>query len=124
MKLERRKFLQIMGAAVVVCAAGRLTGCGKNVKKLVLGDWYMSGNDYISFSIYDDGTSKIRGDYGLGKWSVQNDELLILSDFYGQTRTYKIKDIDKKSMTAQLVFDEHEGATDTFYHTAEEALQH
>ena len=47
-----------------------------------------------------------------------------LSDFYGQTRTYKIKDIDKKSMTAQLVFDEHEGATDTFYHTAEEALQH
>lgn len=124
MKLERRKFLQIMGAAVVVCAAGGLTGCGKNVKKLVLGDWYMSGNDYISFSIYDDGTSKIRGDYGLGKWSVQNDELLILSDFYGQTRTYKIKDIDKKSMTTQLVFDEHEGATDTFYHTAEEALQH
>ena len=49
MKLERRKFLQIMGAAVVVCAAGGLTGCGKNVKKLVLGDWYMSGNDYISF---------------------------------------------------------------------------
>ena len=33
MKLERRKFLQIMGAAVVVCAAGGLTGCGKNVKK-------------------------------------------------------------------------------------------
>lgn len=65
------------------------------MKKLVLGDWYMSGNDYISFSIYDDGTSKIHGDYGLGKWSVQNDELLILSDFYGQTRTYKIKDIDK-----------------------------
>ena len=124
MKLERRKFLQIMGAAVVVCAAGGLTGCGKNVKKRVLGDWSMSGNDYISFSIYDDGTSKIRGDYGLGKWSVQNDEILILSAFYGQTRTYKIKDIDKKSMTAQLVFDEHEGATDTFYHTAEEALQH
>ena len=30
MKLERRKFLQIMGAAVVVCAAGGLTGCVRN----------------------------------------------------------------------------------------------
>ena len=42
--ITRRGFLQLGAAAALVCAAAPLTGCRKkNIKKLVLGDWYMEG---------------------------------------------------------------------------------
>lgn len=42
--ITRRGFLQLTAATALVCAAAPLTGCGKkNIKKLVLGDWYMEG---------------------------------------------------------------------------------
>ena len=40
--ITRRGFLQLTAATALVCAAAPLTGCRKkNIKKLVLGDWYM-----------------------------------------------------------------------------------
>lgn len=42
--ITRRGFLQLAAATALVCAAAPLTGCRKkNIKKLVLGDWYMEG---------------------------------------------------------------------------------
>lgn len=42
--ITRRGFLQLTAATALVCAAAPLTGCRKkNIKKLVLGDWYMEG---------------------------------------------------------------------------------
>ena len=42
--ITRRGFLQLTAATALVCATAPLTGCGKkNIKKLVLGDWYMEG---------------------------------------------------------------------------------
>ena len=107
----------------MVCAAAPLTGCRKkNIKKLVLGDWYMEGYSRLEYAIYDDGSCQVRSGYGLGKWSIVNDDKLRISDFYGQTLIYKIEKISKKSMTLRLIWDGKESETaDTFYHTAEEA---
>ena len=44
-KVVRREFLRIAAAAALVCAAASLTGCGQNVEKLVVGDWYLEGSD-------------------------------------------------------------------------------
>ena len=55
-KVVRREFLRIAAAAALVCAAASLTGCGQNVEKLVVGDWYLEGSDRLRFTIYDDGT--------------------------------------------------------------------
>ena len=65
-KVVRREFLRIAAAAALVCAAASLTGCGQNVEKLVVGDWYLEGSDRLRFTIYDDGTVNIPGTYGTG----------------------------------------------------------
>ena len=97
----------------------------ENIKKLVLGDWYMEGYSRLEYAIYDDGSCQVRSGYGLGKWSIVNDDKLRISDFYGQTLIYKIEKISKKSMTLRLIWDGKESETaDTFYHTAEEAEKH
>ena len=124
--ITRRGFLQLTAATALVCAAAPLTGCRKkNIKKLVLGDWYMEGYSRLEYAIYDDGSCQVRSGYGLGKWSIVNDDKLRISDFYGQTLIYKIEKISKKSMTLRLIWDGKESETaDTFYHTAEEAEKH
>ena len=52
--ITRRGFLQLTAATALVCAAAPLTGCRKkNIKKLVLGDWYMEGYSRLEYAIYD-----------------------------------------------------------------------
>ena len=104
--ITRRGFLQLTAATALVCATAPLTGCGKkNIKKLVLGDWYMEGYSRLEYAIYDDGSCQVRSGYGLGKWSVVDDDKLRISDFYGQTLIYKIEKISKKS-TSLTSFDQ------------------
>ena len=80
--ITRRGFLQLTAATALVCAAAPLTGCRKkNIKKLVLGDWYMEGYSRLEYAIYDDGSCQVRSGYGLGKWSIVNDDKLRISDF-------------------------------------------
>lgn len=125
-KMERRKFLKLAAAAAaLVCAAASLTGCGKNVEKLVIGDWYLEGSDRLRFTIYDDGTVNLPSTYGTGKWSVVNKDQLKISDFYGETFVLKVEDIDKKSMTAREVMNGQESTeTITYWHKAEDAAKH
>lgn len=124
-KMERRKFLKLAAAAAMVCAAGGLTGCKRNVNKLVIGDWYLEGSDRLRFTIYDDGTVNIPGTYGTGRWSIVNDDQLKISDFYGETFVLKVEDIDKKSMTAREVMNGQESTeTITYWHKAEDAVKH
>lgn len=121
----RRTFLRAAAAAVLAGAAFSLTGCGKDKKKLLLGDWYMAGSSRLRYTIYDDGSCQVGNGYGLGKWSLVNDEKLTISDFYGQTLVYKIENIDKDSMELRTIWDGREmESTDMYYHTAEEAEKH
>lgn len=124
-KVARREFLRIAAAAALVCAAASLTGCGQNVEKLVVGDWYLEGSDRLRFTIYDDGTVNIPGTYGTGKWSIVNKDQLKVSDFYGETFVLKIDDIDKNSMTVRQVWEGQESTeTITYWHKAEDAVKH
>lgn len=124
-KVTRKEFLRIAAAAALVCAAASLTGCGKNVEKLVVGDWYLEGSDDLSFTIYDDGTVNIPGTYGTGRWSIVNDDQLKITDFYGEAYPIlRIVDIDKKSMTVRQMYNGQESTESiAFYHTAEEAVK-
>lgn len=124
-KVARREFLRIAAAAALVCAAASLTGCGQNVEKLVVGDWYLEGSERLRFTIYDDGTVNIPGTYGTGKWSIVNKDQLKVSDFYGETFVLKIDDIDKNSMTVRQVWEGQESTeTITYWHKAEDAVKH
>lgn len=63
-----------------------LTACSSPEDELV-GKWYIERNDVLYFTFYSDGTCKVHGKYGTGKWSV-TDGVLKLVDFYGQTTTF------------------------------------
>ena len=90
--------------------------------KLIIGDWYQQWSDSLTFSIYDDGTVNVPSSYGLGKWSLVNDNQLILSDFYGETIILKIENIDADNMEVRQVIDGKESQESiTFWHTAEGA---
>lgn len=123
--MSRRDFLRIGATAALACVALPLTGCGKDTKKLVQGDWYLEGSSRLRFTIYDDGTVNIPGTYGTGKWSIVNDDQLKIADFYGESTVLKIEDIDKDSMTCRQIYDGREDEeTITYWHSAEEAEKH
>ena len=68
-KISRQRFIQIAVAVIVVCAVIFLlrNGGGNNTEKLLLGDWYERNSSRVFVSLYDNGSCKVAGDYGLGK---------------------------------------------------------
>lgn len=115
--------LLTVSVIAIVCGIGSLTLRGKKTtEKLIIGDWYQQWSDSLTFSIYDDGTVNVPDSYGLGKWSLVNDNQLILSDFYGETIVLKIENIDADNMEVRQVIDGKESQESiTFWHTAEGA---
>ena len=102
----------IVCAVVAVCVTQNTTGSReKEMKKLL-----------ASFTLYDDGTVTIPGSYGQGKWSLVNDDVLKISDFYGETMTLKIDDLDDQWL---VVYEMENGQQSeekiTFWNTAEGA---
>ncbi len=94
------KWLRIGALAVVVvliivlfskCASG-------NVEDMLVGSWYTTEYDSLAFVLYDDGTCKLDGEYGTGKWAVVNENKLKLSNFYGETVTPEIVDISNSEL--------------------------
>ena len=119
-KLKLSDILLAVCAVAVVVAIGSLTTHGKKkTEKLVVGDWYRQWSESLTFTIYDDGTVNIPGSYGLGKWSVANEDQLILTDFYGETTILKIVGIDADNMEVREVVNGQESEQSiTFWHTA------
>ena len=122
-KIKMSDILLTVCAITIVCGIGSLTLRGKKTtEKLIIGDWYQQWSDSLTFSIYDDGTVNVPGSYGLGKWSLVNDNQLILSDFYGETIILKIENIDADNMEVRQVIDGKESQESiTFWHTADGA---
>ena len=121
-KIKMSDILLTVCAIAIVFGIGSLTLRGKTTEKLIIGDWYQQWSDSLTFSIYDDGTVNVPSSYGLGKWSLVNDNQLILSDFYGETIVLKIENIDADNMEVRQVIDGKESQESiTFWHTAEGA---
>ena len=97
MKKHKRWVAFISGCLMILVL---LAGCGKpSYEKLLEGTWYLEGSSSSQFELYSDGTCKITGEYGTGEWSVVNDDQLKLTNFYGETQTVTIVDIEDGCMT-------------------------
>ena len=66
-------------------------------KKRLSGTWYDSRGNF-AFTLYDDGTCEIDGEYGLGTWNVVNKDTLRLSNYLGETESGKIYSVDSKCL--------------------------
>lgn len=112
----------IVCAVVAVCVVQNIGGREKEMKKLLANSWYRQWSESVSFTLYDDGTVSIPGDYGQGRWSLVNDDILKISDFYGETITFKIDDLDDQWL---VVYEMENGQQSeekiTFWNTAEGA---
>ena len=98
-KIKWSSILLTMCALAVVIGIASLTVRGKKTKeKLVLGDWYRQWSESLSFTLYDDGTANIAGTDRMGKWSLVNDDQLILTDADGKATILKIEGIDADNM--------------------------
>ncbi len=72
-----------------------ITACeSKSIDSQLVGSWYIDEGEVASFVLYSDGTCEIAGEYGAGKWSVVNDNVLRLTNYYGQVETATIKSIE------------------------------
>ena len=85
----------LMVFSIVLIVISILPRDGKAYSKNILGTWYYENGD-IAFSLYDDGSCEISGEYGLGNWQIVNNQTLRMTNIYGETETAKIYDLDKE----------------------------
>lgn len=86
-----------------------LVSCGKSVKSQLVGSWYPNGRETgqrdggrgPGFTLYSDGTCEIASEYGIGSWEVVNDNVLKLTNFYGETETAKILSVEDGCLTLE-----------------------
>lgn len=109
-------------AIVAICVMQNVGGREEETKKLLVGDWYQQWSESVSFTLYDDGTVSIPGSDGLGKWSLVNENTLNISDFYGETTTFKMDDLDEEWLVVYVIENGQQSEkTITYWHTAEGA---
>ena len=98
LRKEIRVALYVLGAllALTICLVVVLKIAGPS-KGMLKGKWYDSRGNY-AFTLYDDGTCEISGEYGIGTWNVVNKDTLRLSNYLGETETGKIYSVDSKCL--------------------------
>lgn len=92
---KNRKFACVLcGLLFLFCL---LSGCGSSIEKKLPGSWETSFHHTLTF--YSDGTYEESSEYGTGKWTILDGDVLKLTDFYGETMTYTISKITKDTIT-------------------------
>lgn len=110
----RKKILS--AAALALLLTLTLTACGKKLEDRLAGSWYMEGREKPLFTLYDDGTCEIDGEYGTGRWAVVNDNQLKLTNFYGESVTIELVSVENGCLTMQ----DAKGATGNLWNSPKE----
>lgn len=96
--MKKNKICVLFIIILVVLAA-----CGKkdSYEQSLAGTWYFEGDSSPAFTLYSDGTCEISGEYGMGKWSIVNNNVLKLTNFYEESQTATIIEITDDSFTIE-----------------------
>ena len=106
-----KKVLSVL--CCVVLLIGVFAACsGGGYKKKLVGSWHYEGEMEPSFVLYSDGTCEIDGEYGEGQWEVVNDNVLKLTNYYGETSTAEIRSVKGGKLTLSW------GSDDVVYYNA------
>ena len=93
------KTTRVGAVALLLALVLSLAGCGKSLEKQLVGSWYLEGRSDPAFTFFDDGSCKIQGEYGTGKWVIVNDDQLKISNFYGETVVITVDSVKDGCMT-------------------------
>lgn len=119
--MKRRTLHQTLSLLLCLCLLLGISACGKkqeSVSQNVCQSWYEEGYEIPSFILYTDGTCEQKSDYGTGSWSVVNDDLLKLTDSYGESNTWHIGALSDTCLI--LVSDS--GYETVYWNSAEQSL--
>lgn len=72
-----------------------LTGCGNSLEKKIIGEWLMHNTEDNTLEFYEDGTCKILSEYGTGTYTIDSNNQLKITDYYGSSETYKYVELEK-----------------------------
>ena len=113
-----KRLSMMIGGMIMVLLL--LAGCGaeKGYEESLAASWFAEGDSEPAFILYSDGTCEIDGEYGIGKWSVVNDNQLKMTNYYGETETAPIISIEDGCL---MLGSSPENAA-SFWNTAEKAL--
>lgn len=112
--MRKRNLKMIMPILILALLLGGCSG-KSDPQSLILGTWYPEGSEKMAFTFYDDGTCEIANEYGTGKWAIVNDNLLKVTNYYGEADTVTIDEISK----GKLVLSSN-GHSQTFVNEASE----
>lgn len=94
----KKRILSVALLALLLSVA--LTACGKKLADQLPGSWYREGRSKPLFTLYDDGSCEIDGEYGTGRWALVNDNQLKLTNFYGESVTMgEVKGVEDGCLT-------------------------
>ncbi len=93
MKQTGRKGLILLLAAALLVTC--LTACGSSMEKKLPGKYH---NGYHALTIYSDGTYEEKGEYGTGRWTLLEGNVLKMTDFYGESHTYELEDVTSEGI--------------------------
>lgn len=91
--MKKRLFISFLGTVLLLFF---LSSCGSSLEKKLPGSW---NNGFHTLTFYSDGSYEESLSYGTGTWTILDGDTLKLTDFYGSTNTYSIKNITDDSMT-------------------------
>lgn len=88
----KKRILSLLLALALVLA---MTACGDSLEKKLPGTYNLGGH---VLQIYSDGTYTETMHYGTGSWTFLEGNILKLTDFYGQSRTYELEDVTQEGI--------------------------
>lgn len=101
---QQQGFLKKMVVILIVLLLFTFASCGKSasLEDQLVGSWYINGETSMTrdgtrgpiFVFYDDGTCDIATEYGTGRWSVVNEVQLKITNFYGESHTATIINVE------------------------------
>ena len=90
-----RQMVPLVLAAVLFAS---MIACSGNLEDKIPGTY---DNSFSELYFYSDGTYEDSRSYGTGKWTLLDGNNLKLTDFYGETTTYKIKDVTSEGIVLE-----------------------
>lgn len=78
-------FMIILFLSLIACNSNTQTDQKTSSFSSLPGTWYQEGSHDAAFTLYDDGTCEIAGEYGYGTWAVVNENQLKITNYYGET---------------------------------------
>lgn len=91
-----KKFRNIIYTLLTIISLSvLLTGCGNSLERKIVGEWKDIDSEDRTLEFYEDGTCKILSEYGTGTYTIDSNNQLKITDYYGSAETYDYVELEE-----------------------------